>query len=236
MLSEWLVDVPGDFEENWYAIICPIAKRCLVISAKGTTTAYSRSGYQINRFPSLLPGGCRKRHFGVKDYCILDCFFHESLQSFFVFDIMCWRGHPVYDCDTEFRLYWLTSKLGEAGDDLLNQTTLNPYKFMPLEFHNCTMSTLSHIFSIPYPIEVDGVLFLHKSTHYVLGRSPLALWLKPHMIPMILNIPVTQEFLNCAPTLQDAKMETEKLVSRTSKRKQTAMDISVEKEHTKMDT
>lgn len=240
MLSEWLVDIPVDFEENWYAIVCPIAKRCLVLSVKGTTTVYSRSGHRINRFPSGLPGGCRsKRQFSAKDYCILDCLYHESLQTFFVMDIMCWRGHPVYDCDTEFRLYWLTSKLSEVGDDLLNQTILNPYKFIPLEFHMCTMSTLSQIFSIKYPIEVDGVLFLHKSTHYILGRSPLALWLKPHMIPDILNIPVAQEFLQCAPSLQDGSMETEKVVSKSSKRKQpiVTMDTSDTKDHPKlMDT
>lgn len=33
------------------------------------------------------------------DYTILDCIFSESTNTFYVLDVMCWRGHPV--CDSE---------------------------------------------------------------------------------------------------------------------------------------
>lgn len=32
------------------------------------------------------------------DYTILDCIYSEVSQTYYVLDVMCWRGHPVYDC------------------------------------------------------------------------------------------------------------------------------------------
>ena len=34
MLSEWLVEVPEDFETNWLVVPCPIGKRCLVVASR----------------------------------------------------------------------------------------------------------------------------------------------------------------------------------------------------------
>lgn len=34
MLSEWLVDVPSDLEENWIMVLSPIGKRCLLVASK----------------------------------------------------------------------------------------------------------------------------------------------------------------------------------------------------------
>ena len=210
MLSEWLVEIPTDFQENWYMVVCPVAKRCLVLSANGSTTVYSRSGHHMKQFPSHLPGGSRKLSPGKKDYCILDCLFEETSSTFYVLDIMCWRGHPVYDSDTEFRFYWLNAKMTENGDDLVVQTRTNPYKFIPLQHYSCSFDTLVQIFSSSWSILVDGLLFFHKKSHYFLGRSPLVLWLKPHMVTDILGLPVSQEFLDCVPVLSDVKMETDK--------------------------
>lgn len=210
MLSEWLVDLPSDFQENWYMVVCPIAKRCLVLSAKGTTTAYSRTGHFMQKFPSHLPGGCRKTLSGKNEYCILDCLFDETGQTFYVLDIMCWSSHPVYDSDTEFRFYWLNVKFSEHDHDMIAQTKTNPYKFVPLQYHSCHIESLSKIFSASWPVLIDGLLFFHKQSHYHLGRSPLVLWLKPHMVPEIIGIGVCQEFLDCAPVMSNVEMKTEK--------------------------
>ncbi|KAG7243228.1 hypothetical protein CRUP_025517, partial [Coryphaenoides rupestris] len=75
---------------------------------------YTKSGYCVNRFPSLLP-----------DYTILDCIYSEMDRTFYILDVMCWRGHPVYDCPTEFRFYWLQSKVQEA-EGLADITKRNP--------------------------------------------------------------------------------------------------------------
>ena len=34
MLSEWLVEVPEDFETSWLVMPCPIGKRCLVVASR----------------------------------------------------------------------------------------------------------------------------------------------------------------------------------------------------------
>lgn len=34
MLSEWLVDVPADFTEEWCTVPCPVGKRCLVVASR----------------------------------------------------------------------------------------------------------------------------------------------------------------------------------------------------------
>lgn len=34
----------------------------------------------------------------LPDYTILDCIYSEVDRTFYILDVMCWRGHPVYDC------------------------------------------------------------------------------------------------------------------------------------------
>lgn len=34
MLSEWLVDVPVDLEEEWVVVVCPVGKRALVVASR----------------------------------------------------------------------------------------------------------------------------------------------------------------------------------------------------------
>lgn len=209
MLSEWLVDIPEDFEINWKFVVCPIGKRCLVISSRGTTSAYGRNGVLINNFPSLLPGGCVKTYrTSSRDYCILDCIYHEVSRTFHVLDVMCWGGHPVYDSDTEFRSYWKETKLRDEGERLSSYSRINPLTFENLIYHPCSPEALGKVLGSKWPFEVDGLLFVHKEAHYTVGSSPLTAWLKPHMIPDVLKIPVSDEFLSCAPTLPAAVMET----------------------------
>lgn len=40
MLSEWLVDVPGDLQQDWLMVLCPFGKRNLVI-ASNVSAKYS---------------------------------------------------------------------------------------------------------------------------------------------------------------------------------------------------
>ena len=42
-----------------------LADICVIIHLlKGSTKSYARNGYQLNRFPSCLPGGCRQHRHG----------------------------------------------------------------------------------------------------------------------------------------------------------------------------
>ncbi|XP_069758909.1 snurportin-1 isoform X2 [Narcine bancroftii] len=179
MLSEWLVDVPVDLAEEWRLVVCPVGRRTLVVASRGSTAAYTRSGFCVNRFPSLLPGGNRHNSALGKDYTILDCIYSDVNRTFFVLDVMCWRGHPVYDCQTEFRFFWLQSKLQEEGEELSEIATRNP---------------------------VDGLLFYHNQTHYTPGSTPLVGWLKPYMVADILGLPVPDSPLTSKPEYANSQM------------------------------
>ena len=95
MLSEWMKAVPEDLATHWSFVVCPKARRCLVVAAKGVTTAYRRNGKKLSRFPSALPGGSRRQRASSKDYTILDCLMDEPSKTFYVLDCMAWHGHEV---------------------------------------------------------------------------------------------------------------------------------------------
>ncbi|XP_072881033.1 snurportin-1 [Hemitrygon akajei] len=206
MLSEWLVDVPADLAEEWLLVVCPVGKRTLIIASKGSTAAYTRSGFCVNRFPSLLPGGNRHNSAIGKDYTILDCIYSDVERTFFVLDVMCWRGHPVYDCQTEFRFFWLQSKLQEEGEKLSAIATQNPFKFVGLPNALCTPEAIRQALATDYPFEVDGLLFYHRQTHYTPGSTPLVGWLKPYMVADILGLSVPASPLTSKPEYANSQM------------------------------
>ena len=55
-------------------------------------------------------------------------------------------------------------------------------------------------FDMSYEFAIYGVLFYHKEAHNEPGCTPLVGWLKPYMIPEILNIPVPEWILSQAPS------------------------------------
>src|ERR1043165_2688293 len=67
-------------------------------------------GSIMNVFESILPAGANS-YKGNKttDYCILDCIYDQTTFTYYVLDLMCWKGHPIYDCDTEFRFVQIFS-------------------------------------------------------------------------------------------------------------------------------
>ncbi|KAK3801756.1 hypothetical protein RRG08_043772 [Elysia crispata] len=186
MLSEWLVEVPSDFSSEWITVLCPVARRCLIVASRGTTRAFTKSGYCINSFPSHLPGGNRKGH--CRDSTILDCLYSEAAKTFYILDLMCWNGHAVYDSETEFRFYWLHEKLQEFSE-LGQISKINPYLFVGLPSFRCTQEDIASAVDAA-TFEIDGVLFFHKRTHYNFGSTPLVVWLKPYMLEEILGIKV----------------------------------------------
>ncbi|XP_006888348.1 PREDICTED: snurportin-1 [Elephantulus edwardii] len=198
MLSEWLIDVPSDLGQEWIVVVCPVGKRALIVASRGSTSAYTKSGYRVNRFPSLLPGGNKRSSTTGKDYTILDCIYSEVNQTYYILDVMCWRGHPFYDCQTDFRFYWMHSKLPEEKG-LGEKTKLNPFKFVGLKNFPCTPESLCKVLSMDFPFEVDGLLFYHKQTHYSPGSTPLVGWLRPYMVSDILGVAVPAGPLTAKP-------------------------------------
>lgn len=48
-------------------------------------------------------------------------------------------------------------------------------------------------------LQVDGLLFYHKQTHYTPGSTPLVGWLRPYMLPEILGLAVPPTALTAKP-------------------------------------
>ncbi|KAF9283872.1 hypothetical protein BGZ68_005059 [Mortierella alpina] len=115
MIPEPMTEIPLDLDSSYYIVPLPIGHRCFVISADGKTMARLPSGQLlVSPFESCLPAGSSHyRGNRRSDYCILDCVYSSITRTFWTLDIMCWRGHPVYECETEFRFWWLRGKLAE---------------------------------------------------------------------------------------------------------------------------
>jgi len=115
MIPEPMTEIPADLDTSYYIVPLPIGHRCFVISADGKTTARLPSGQLlVGAFESCLPAGSNTYRGNRRtDYCILDCVYSSVTRTFWTIDIMCWRGHPVYECETEFRFWWLRGKLAE---------------------------------------------------------------------------------------------------------------------------
>uniref|UniRef100_T1ILI8 Snurportin-1 n=1 Tax=Strigamia maritima TaxID=126957 RepID=T1ILI8_STRMM len=227
MLSEWLVDVPDDLDTNWYFMLCPIGRRCLVMTNKGHTVAFSRNGHFLKQFSSHLPGGNNHEQKSRNEYTTLDCVLSATEHTFYVLDIMCWKGHPVYDSETEFRFYWLNEKLSEVPE-ISCQTLINPYRFIPLQFFQYSSLEMHRVMSSPAPFQVDldGILFYHKQTHYVSGPTPLVNWLKAYMIPEVLDVDVMEKYLKERPAdYVGITQYKESLSKKLKKNKEVRMDL-----------
>lgn len=185
MLSEWMVEKPVDFESEWLMKVCPIGKRNLVIASRGQVYCYTRSGFRLFSFVSKdIPGGSRD---SVSGFTVLDCIFSEKDKTFYILDVMCWNQQAFYDCETDFRFFWLTSKFKEVEDgkvDIDKNTNNSSYNFKQIEYVKCNNEVLINFLN-SYDVgkdNVDGLLFYHRTNHYTFGTTPLVLWLKPKML------------------------------------------------------
>jgi hypothetical protein len=77
----------------------------------------------------------------------------------------------------------------------------NAFIFLSLPYHQADVSTMTavmateHLFGSDGPA-LDGLLFYHSQAHYISGNTPLVGWLKPHMMPTVLGIPVAPVHLH----------------------------------------
>ncbi|CAI5726985.1 unnamed protein product [Peronospora effusa] len=180
MTPEWLIDVPKDLNgcgsalgEGWYVLPRPEGKRCLVVANGGNTIVRIPAGSILKKFPSALPCGSHKTNKSNDGYCILDCIYQEQNETFYVLDVMCWKSYLLYNCTTEFRLYWMRDKLSEGATAIV--TPANPYRFLPIPCYESDPPGIMTAYSTTYPFLKDGLLFYMKAGHYEMGLSPLAL-------------------------------------------------------------
>ena len=173
MTAEWMVDVPIDLAQQWLVAARPAGRRCLVTTSGGSTRAHSRHG-KPRTFPSALPNGSRATRSGLCA-CELDCIFCEEDQTYYILDVLRWKDQAMIDCPSDFRLWWLASKLTEGNASV--QTSTNPCRFVPLAYAPCTPEALRQAYSGPFQFACaqDGLLLLHREALYEPGPSPLLL-------------------------------------------------------------
>ncbi|XP_057728459.1 uncharacterized protein LOC130944248 [Arachis stenosperma] len=176
MHPEWMIDIPENLSQDWFVFARPSGKRCFVVSCNGTTISRLRNGSILHRFPSELPNGARRKDSSgpAQSYSILDCIFHEVDQTYYVIDMVCWRGYSLYDCAAEFRFFWLNSKLAETGA-CEPPSHYHKYRFSLVPVYCCDQSGLCAAYTGSVPYVKDGLLFYNKHAHYQTGITPLAL-------------------------------------------------------------
>lgn len=200
MLSEWMLEVPESFAANYLMVPCPVGRRNLVVTSRGVTRAYAKNGRVVNTFQSMLPGGSRNVHQWKSDSTILDCIYDEVSRTYYVLDMMCWKKTPIYDSESEFRFYWLQTKLAEVTDTSGTAENLCKYHFVPLRNFSCDTETIRNVMNQPLHMSLDGLLFYHKQAHYTFGSTPLVVWLKAYMLPEILGVQVPDHYLAETPS------------------------------------
>ncbi|GFR71068.1 snurportin-1 [Elysia marginata] len=112
MKSQWMEKRPEGFEKDYLTCICPLAKRRIIVAAKGSTCVYNKFGKLVDTYKSSLPNGSgNPQGKASEETTILDCLWCGSYQKFLVIDVMHWRSQPFYDAEAEFRFFWLSDKI-----------------------------------------------------------------------------------------------------------------------------
>ncbi|XP_026758903.1 snurportin-1 [Galleria mellonella] len=194
MLSEWIIEKPDDFNENWYVTPCPKGTRLLVVAHQGSTKCYTKYGHFRHEFRTELPGGNTCNAY-KKKCCVLDCFYQEANNTMYILDLLAWNNQPMTDCETEFRHYWLETQLSEIpGLKVISKRNKVIFSLLPKV--SCTPELFNN-FMTTYPAfpnnipAIDGLLFYHKRAHYVAGETPLVGWLFPYMVQEVLGSEIT---------------------------------------------
>lgn len=110
MQAEALEALPLPSElAQWIARPEPPGERCLVVGAHGHARAMRPCGSPMLAFNSALPGARR----AVPGYTLLDCVLAPGAALLHVLDVLAWNAHDCDACDTDFRMFWLVTKLVE---------------------------------------------------------------------------------------------------------------------------
>ena len=188
MIPELLEEIPIDLESNWLCCSVPEGIRCVVVSSSCTTIARTNDGKLLQKFQSYLPNGSQATREGRGDsYSLFDCVFVPSENTFYVIDMMCWRSHLYYDCDSEFRSFFFRSKFAEIPY-ISNISARNLYRFLPVPLFTCSRSDIEKALSpniVGY--NPSQFLFYAKEGHYSPEESPLFNYLPAERVALLLQ-------------------------------------------------
>lgn len=68
---------------------------------------YGKRGHILAKFQSLLPNGSRKDYsrmrYANSDVTILDCVWNAELKSYFILDLLSWKGQFYMDTEVVYK-------------------------------------------------------------------------------------------------------------------------------------
>jgi len=140
----------------------------------------TRDGKILHRFKSGLPGG--NLHSSRQEFTTLECIFYEPHQTYYVMDVISWRGMSMHESSVDFRFFWCQSKIEDAGVELATINPNNDFLFRSLESYFCNLEGISNVYSAPTPYIKDGLLFYYKNAYYEPGLTPLVLAWKDNTV------------------------------------------------------
>ena len=174
MQPEWLTTKPSFTSAEWFIIARPDGKRCIVVASRGLTTSRTKNGNVLHRWPSELPSGSQKTIGRNEEYTLLDCVYFKATGTYYIVDLMCWKGRLLYDTDAAFRMWWLRHKLSEDCPTAHRKRPANRFAILPATHFPCTRDGLAAAregSAVDY--QRDGLLFYHKEGFYEPGTTPL---------------------------------------------------------------
>ncbi|XP_011503099.1 PREDICTED: snurportin-1 [Ceratosolen solmsi marchali] len=218
MLSEWMLEVPQDFTENWIMVPCPLGKRVMIIASRGITKMYTRRGFQLSVCRTALPGGSKQTY--DNDYVLLDGIWLENKKICYVLDVLVWSKQDMINCECQFRFFWLNSQLKEIEQLKEQIAGVNDYKILTLPNIACDNNFYDCLESISTTIALDGLLFYHRRGHYIRGVTPLVNWLKTYMLPEILGMNVPEPYDEKPSTYINFEHHVQKITSLNKAKKE----------------
>lgn len=200
-LSEWLTEKPDDLD-NWIMVGCPKGVRCVVVANAGKTQVFGKNGGFIRKMRSQLPGDAGSQ----QDATIIDCVYAKETGEYWVLDVLAYGKLDFINCDVSFRFFWIRSRIdgGEVNEDAVSDQEA---VFRIVQTADCSDVEAMAAMLGTFPMysgnvpEVDGLLFYHKESSYVHGKTPLVGWLFPYMVPEVLgqNLMVHPSWMELRP-------------------------------------
>ncbi|KAL8598119.1 hypothetical protein ACOMHN_030405 [Nucella lapillus] len=187
MMSVSMEFLPDNFETDYLAVICPVAKRRTVVASEGWTCTYNKLLNMDRKFQSALPGGNLRTvqiFRNMNDMTILDCLHLKAERTFYILDLLMWKQMTHYESEAQFRFHWTDKVASEM--DLTSVTVENEYQFKPMPR---VKTDYEHLYDAldNTKFKVDGILFFNSTSLYTPGSTPNVLWLPPQDIERVLG-------------------------------------------------
>ncbi|KAL8597585.1 hypothetical protein ACOMHN_001516 [Nucella lapillus] len=132
------------FEDEYVAVICPVAKRRIVVSYLGSSRATTCA--------SWIAYTCK-----------------ETCRTFYILDRIHWNQLLYYQSQAEFPFHWINQV--ESEMDLMSIHPENEYKFKGMLQVPCEQEALYKALN-KTQFTVDGILFFQKKEHLPTRHIP----------------------------------------------------------------